>query len=194
LSKVIVIRFYSAHKLLAFNSIDRNSKKWGAGEPPMIDRSDKPKPWTIVEVLKPHSRTLTFGLLAVIGESVASLLDPWPLKIVLDNVLKSRPIEGWLKPLIASVAGTDNLAVVKFAAIAVIAIAALGAVCSYAEKYFTTSVGQWVMHDLRRTVYSHIQRMSLGFHDKSQTGDLISRLQATSTPFKVLSPRDCWAL
>ena len=63
-----------------------------------------------------------------------------------------------------------------FAAIAVLAIAVLGALCSYAEKYFTTSVGQWVMHDLRRTLYSHIQRMSLGFHDQSQTGDLISRV------------------
>jgi subfamily B ATP-binding cassette protein MsbA len=52
----------------------------------------------------------------------------------------------------------------------------LDAVCTYTEKYFTTSVGQWVMHDLRRTLYSHIQRMSLGFHDQSQTGDLISRV------------------
>jgi subfamily B ATP-binding cassette protein MsbA len=32
------------------------------------------------------------------------------------------------------------------------------------------------MHDLRRTLYSHIQRMSLSFHDRSQAGDLISRV------------------
>ena len=37
----------------------------------MTDRPEKPKPWTIVEVLKPHSRALTLGLLAVIGESIA---------------------------------------------------------------------------------------------------------------------------
>lgn len=137
---------------------------------------EKPEAWSIGELLKPHSKALVFGLLAVVGESAASLLEPWPLKIVLDNVLKSRPIRGWLHPLIVSVAGTDKLAIVRFAAMAVLAIAALGAVCSYTEKYFTTSIGQWVMHDLRRTLYSHIQRMSLGFHDKSQTGDLISRV------------------
>ena len=142
----------------------------------MIDQADKPKTGAIVDILKPHSRALGLGLLAVIGESVANLLEPWPLKIVLDNVLKSRPIGGWLKRLIESVAGTDSLAILKFAAIAVLAIAALDALCSYAEKYLTTSVGQWVMHDLRRTLYSHIQRMSLGFHDRSQTGDLISRV------------------
>src|SRR6202011_1720168 len=44
------------------------------------------------------------------------------------------------------------------------------------EKYLTTSVGQWVMHDLRRTLYSHVQRMSLAYHDHKQTGDLISRV------------------
>jgi ATP-binding cassette, subfamily B, bacterial len=60
--------------------------------------------------------------------------------------------------------------------LAVLAIAAVGAVSSYAEKYITASLGQWVMHDLRRTLYSHIQRLSLGFHDQKQTGDLISRL------------------
>ena len=32
------------------------------------------------------------------------------------------------------------------------------------------------MHDLRRTLYSHIQRLSLAYHDHKQTGDLISRV------------------
>jgi ATP-binding cassette subfamily B protein len=142
----------------------------------MTDQSLKPRAWTIVELLKPHSKELALGLVAVIGESVANLLEPVPLKIVLDNVLKSHPINAWLDPLIKTIAGTDSMAILKFAALAVLAIAALDALCSYAEKYLTTSVGQWVMHDLRRTLYSHIQRMSLGFHDRSQAGDLISRV------------------
>jgi ATP-binding cassette, subfamily B, bacterial len=141
-----------------------------------MDQPAKRKAWKFVELWRPHWKALALGLLAAIGESAANLLEPWPLKIVLDNVLKSRPIHGWLHPLIVSIAGTNRLAVVKFAAIAVLAIAALNALCSYAEKYLTTSVGQWVMHDLRRTLYSHIQRLSLGFHDRSQAGDLISRV------------------
>jgi len=132
--------------------------------------------WSIVELLKPHSKALAFGFLAVIGGSIAGLLDPWPLKIVLDNVLKKRPIHGWLNPLILSIAGHDTFAILRFAAMMVVAIAAMDALCTYAQQYVTTTVGQWVMHDLRRTLYSHIQRMSLGFHDRSQTGDLISRV------------------
>jgi ATP-binding cassette subfamily B protein len=142
----------------------------------MINPAPKSKAWTMLEVLRPHSRALTLGLLAAVGEAIASLLEPWPLKIVLDNVLKSKQIHGWLNPLIESIAGTTPLTILRFAALSVLAIAIIGAICSYGEKYFTTSAGQWVMHDLRRTLYSHIQRMSLGFHDQSQTGDLISRV------------------
>jgi ATP-binding cassette, subfamily B, bacterial len=136
----------------------------------------KPKRLTIRELLQPHVRALSLGLLAVIGESAANLLEPWPLKIVLDDVFKTRQVHGWLNHFIYSAVGYDKIAILKFACIAVLAIAVLDAICSYAEKYLTTSVGQWVTHDLRRVLYSHIQRLSLAYHDHKQTGDLISRV------------------
>ncbi len=142
----------------------------------METNSSKPKALSIKELLRPHSKVLVIGILAVIGEGVANLLQPWPLKVVLDNVLKSREMHGWLNRLILATAGDDKLAILRLAAIAVLAIAVLDAICSYAEKYVTTSVGQWVTHDLRRTLYHHIQRLSLAYHDHSQTGDLISRV------------------
>ena len=117
-------------------------------------------------------------MLAVIGEGAADLLQPWPLKIVFDNVLQAgQPhSHGWINRQVVSLSGADRLAILKFAAVAALAIAIVGAICSYAEKYLTTSVGQWVMHDLRRTLYSHVQRLSLSYHDHKQTGDLISRV------------------
>jgi len=136
----------------------------------------KPIRLTIRELLQPHVSALSLGLLAVIGEGAANLLEPWPLKIVLDDVFKTRQVHGWLNRLIYSSVGYDKIAILKFACIAVLAIAVLDAICSYAEKYLTTSVGQWVTHDLRRVLYSHIQRLSLAYHDHKQTGDLISRV------------------
>jgi ATP-binding cassette, subfamily B, bacterial len=131
---------------------------------------------SIAEVLRPHGRALALGLLAAVGEGVANLLEPWPLKIVLDNVVRSHDSHGWLFRLVVSAAGENRIAILKFALGAVVLIAVLDAICSYAEKYLTTSVGQWVTHDLRRTLYSHIQRLSLAYHDRKQTGDLISRV------------------
>jgi subfamily B ATP-binding cassette protein MsbA len=132
---------------------------------------------TLRELLRPHRRALVLGFLAAVGDAIANLLEPWPLKIVLDNVLKAKPAtHGWLNQLIDSLTGGNRLAVLEFAAIAVVAIALVGALCSYAEKLLTTSVGQWVIHDLRQTLYVHIQRLSLAYHDQKNTGDLISRV------------------
>ncbi len=134
------------------------------------------KRFKITSLLRPHYKLLAVGLLGVLGEGVANLLEPWPLKVVLDNVLKSKPAQGWLNHWIFSTFGHDKFSALNFAAIAVLVIALVGASCSYVEKYVTTSVGQWVTHDLRRTLYSHIQRLSLAYHDHKQTGDLISRV------------------
>jgi subfamily B ATP-binding cassette protein MsbA len=115
-------------------------------------------------------------LLAGVGQAVADLLEPWPLKVVIDTALRSRPARGWLNDLLLSTFGEQKGAVIQFAALAVLVIAAIGALCSYSEKYLTTNIGQWVAHDLRQTLYSHIQQLSLAYHDRKRTGDLISRL------------------
>jgi ATP-binding cassette, subfamily B, bacterial len=141
------------------------------GRSPMARKS-----LTIRELLKPHKRALLVGFVAVVGESAANLLQPWPLKIVLDEVFRSHPAKGALANFIHSFIGVDKLATIKFACAAVLVIAVLDAVSTYTEKYLTTSVGQWVTYDLRRALYAHMQRLSLAFHDEKRTGDLISRL------------------
>ncbi len=130
----------------------------------------------IVGLLQPHAKALVLGVFAVLGEGAANLLEPWPLKLVFDSVSRSSPTHGWLNHWIQSTVGHDKIAILKFAAFAVIAIALLDAVCFFAEKYLTTSVGQWVMHDLRLMLYAHIQHLSLDYHNQKPTGELLSRL------------------
>jgi ATP-binding cassette subfamily B protein len=127
-------------------------------------------------LLRPHWKTLAVAFVAVLGEAATDLLEPWPLKVVIDYVLGSKKMPSWLSSLVATTVGRQKMSVLYFAALTVVVIALVGAISSYFEKYLTTSVGQWVMHDLRRSVYHHIQRLSLSFHDKGRTGDLISRI------------------
>jgi ATP-binding cassette, subfamily B, bacterial len=133
------------------------------------------KPIRIAEFLKPHLNKLIIAFIAAIAEAAANLLEPLPLKLVFDFVLRDHPVKGWLQNLIVSIFGEHKLSILGFAASAVLVIALLGAIASYAYKYYTTTVGQWVTHELRRTLYSHIQKLSLAYHDKKKTGDLISR-------------------
>jgi len=130
----------------------------------------------MLELLRPHWKALSLALLAVIGETVTDLLEPWPLKIIVDNLLQSKPLPPWLTAIVSQMVGHNKFAVLNFAVLSVAVIAMVGAVSSYAEKYLTTSVGQWVMHDLRRTLYQHIHHLSLAEHDEKRTGDLISRV------------------
>ena len=121
---------------------------------------------------------LALAFVAVLGEAATDLLEPWPLKIVFDYVFGSKHMPSWMSGLIGATFGLDKVAVLHFAILAVIIIAVAGALSAYAEKYLTTSVGQWVMHDLRRVLYHHIQRLSLAYHDHKPTGDLISTVTA----------------
>lgn len=141
--------------------------------PPFSQPSEKLR---IADLIRPHWKGLTIALIAVLGETLTDVLEPWPIKIVVDNLLQSKELPHWLGGIVLQLFGQNRLAVLNFAVAAVAAIAVFGAVSSYVEKYLTTSVSQWVTHDLRRTLYNHIQRLSLTEYAKARTGDLISRV------------------
>src|SRR6187551_484751 len=126
-------------------------------------------------LLRPHWKSMTIALVAVVIGAGAELLEPWPLKVVLDYLLKGSQLPEWMMTAVNWV-GHDKLAVLNFAVVAVGIIAIAGAASSYLQTWLTTTVGQRIMHDLRRTVYHHIQRLSLADHDKKRTGDLIGRV------------------
>jgi ATP-binding cassette subfamily B protein len=130
----------------------------------------------IFDLVRPHWKALTMALAAVLGETLTDVLQPWPIKIVVDNILQSKALPAPLGTIVSGLFGQNAYAVMHFAVAAVAVLAIVGAVSSYFEKYLTTSVSQWVGHDLRRILYHHIQRLSLADHDESRAGDLITRV------------------
>jgi ATP-binding cassette subfamily B protein len=130
----------------------------------------------LTALLRPHWKALTLALFAVLGETVADILQPWPIKIVVDNVVRSKELPGWMGGIVSGLFAGDKYGTLNFAVAAVAIIAIVGAVSGYFEKYLTTSVSQWVAHDLRRTLYYQLQRLSLAEHNESRAGDLITRV------------------
>jgi len=129
-----------------------------------------------IRLLRSYWKQLVIAAIAVVGVTAADLLQPWPLKVVLDYVIANRPMPKWLNSLTNLVFGGDRVAILNFAIIAVAIITLIDSLSSYTQSYFMTSIGEWVGHDLRRTVYRHIERLSLKYHDQQQTGDLINRM------------------
>ena len=147
-----------------------------ADNPSPLDR--KPYRATVLGLLSGHWGILLLGLVAVGAETGASLLEPWPIKIVLDTVLRAKPLPQWLEHAIASMLGTNALGVLEFAVGMVLLVAIVGGVGSYVEKQCVTTLGQRVRHELRCRIYTHAQRLSMSFHDKKRTGDIISTATA----------------
>src|SRR3954464_3091712 len=105
-------------------------------------------PLRATEVLRPHWKSLALAFVAVLGETATDVLEPWPIKVVIDNIVQSKPLPHWLMS-VGRVLPHDKFVVLNIAVVAVIVIALMGAVSTYAEKSLTTSVSQWVAHDLR---------------------------------------------
>jgi ABC-type multidrug transport system fused ATPase/permease subunit len=131
----------------------------------------------ILSLVRPYRGTLLVILLAMLVETVMGVAAPWPLKIILDNVVGSHKVPDWLDHLLSPIlSGSGKMQIAAAAALATIIIAVLGALASYIANYYTTSVGQYVANDLRIRTYHHLQQLSLRYYDTHETGNLLSTI------------------
>ncbi len=136
--------------------------------------------YTLVwSLLKPYRGTLLIILLAMLLQMVATVATPWPLKIVLDNVVGEHKLPHWLDDFLRPfMHGGTKMEIAAAAAIALVLIVVLGAVASYVANYCTTSVGQWVANDLRIRTYDRLQHLSLNYYNTHEMGTLLSTITA----------------
>ncbi|HEX2069538.1 MAG TPA: ABC transporter ATP-binding protein [Actinomycetota bacterium] len=96
------------------------------------------------------------------------LLQPWPIKFVVDRVLKPGSASG--------IGGFDLSASIVFAAAATLVISVLLGVLSVRSVVAAARVGRKVTVRIRRQVFEHLHRLALPFHETNRTGDLLGRL------------------
>ena len=131
----------------------------------------------IRELVRPYRGSLLVILLAMLVETAMSLATPWPLKVIIDNVVGHHKMSPWLADLLRPwTDGKHQLHIAAIAAGAYVVIAVLGALASYVDNYYTESVGQYVAHDLRLRTFHHLQRLSLGYYNTHPTGPLLSTI------------------
>jgi ABC-type multidrug transport system fused ATPase/permease subunit len=133
--------------------------------------------WAI-SLSRSYRKLVIIILLAMLLQTVIGLATPWPLKIIIDNVVGHHPLPDWLKwmDLIFPGENTKQLAVV--AAISFVAITAIGSFAGFLDNYYNEKVAQYVANDLRRRIYHHLQHLSLSYYDSHQTGKLLSTITA----------------
>src|SRR2546425_7898259 len=114
------------------------------------------------------------SLLALYAEIVLRLLEPWPLKWVLDRVAGVTRHRGLSRlPFLDAL---DPPTLLALSAVAVIVFAGLRALAAYYNTVGFALVGNRVLTAVRNELYGQLQRLSLSFHTRARTGDLIVRV------------------
>jgi ATP-binding cassette subfamily B protein/subfamily B ATP-binding cassette protein MsbA len=130
---------------------------------------------TLAPYLRRQRRLLIIALAAMAGEVVTGLLTPWPLKFLFDNVLFTH-VGG--KSRVRTSLGGHEITVLLIICAAGLIIALIDSGVTYVDDRTTTVAAQRSVDELRRSLFAHLQRLSLSFHAsvETQLGDLLSRL------------------
>jgi ATP-binding cassette subfamily B protein/subfamily B ATP-binding cassette protein MsbA len=133
----------------------------------------------ILRYLWPYRWPFVIAFAEVFVMSGCELLKPWPLKIIIDNVLSAKPV-AWNFARGYSHTGLLFLATGGLVIIYIV----LGGI-TLLNNYTTIKIGQKMVNDMRRDLFDHLQRLSLAFHNRRQVGDLLYRV--TSDTFAIQS-------
>lgn len=125
--------------------------------------------------LKPYRGRMVIGGLLVLLVAAIELTLPWPLQVVVDNVLHGKKPTGVKATLLAPVIDS-SIATIAVCAAAIVVLAGLAALLGYISARLLQSVGERLVADLRTQIFDHLQRLSLTFHQGQRVGDLSSRL------------------
>jgi ATP-binding cassette, subfamily B, bacterial len=131
--------------------------------------------------LRPYLPAFVFALAQVAFISALELLKPWPLKIIIDHVLTETPMS-W-----AFADSWSSQSLLLFACAGLVVVYLLLGGLRMLNDYTTIKIGQKMVSDLRRDLYSQIQRLSLSFHHRRQVGDLLYRLTSDTYAIQTLT-------
>ena len=130
--------------------------------------------WKFLPYLRPYRWRFAWALLQVFLIAGFDLLKPWPLQIVIDNVLSGKPVAF---PVLAGMSGSTLL---LLACTALVVVNMGSGLMALLHNYTTIGVGQRMVNDLRGALYGRLQRLSLAFHSRQRVGDLMYRITADS--------------
>lgn len=174
---------------MAKDKLEKKAKKRGqqpAEADVQFDYRGYKRVWrTFAPDLFRHWRLLSVAIFGMILSVATELAKPWPLKLVFDYVLLGQPLPprvAWLGRFL----GSEPVQLLLPICGLIVLVAAANAFFSYMNKYLMSVVGETVVVSVRERIFIHLQALSLNFHEKSRSGDLVVRLTSDINKLKKL--------
>jgi ATP-binding cassette, subfamily B, bacterial len=130
--------------------------------------------------IRPYRRLIAMVMGLTVVSALVGLAEPWPLAVVLSQVLGNADPSGLVKTVFGS--DPDAMTVVIAMVVLRLVIIVTGNGVTVLSNFLGAKAEQYMVLDLRSDLFAHCQRLSLTFHDQRQTGQLMSQinLQAAS--------------
>jgi len=149
-------------------------------DPPEVDLSHK----TYRELLhyfrkdiRKRRRTLIAGALFGFVYAAARVAEPWPLKVVFDQVLFRRPAHGVIASVFTRI-GHGPYAILASAGLVIGLIGLVRAIAYYYEDSMLSRAAQQIVYAIRTRLYAHLHRLPLAYHQQRKAGDTLVRLSS----------------
>jgi ATP-binding cassette subfamily B protein/subfamily B ATP-binding cassette protein MsbA len=117
------------------------------------------------------------SIVIMVTAGAFGLLVPWPLKILIDNVLGHQPLPQWITDLTGEAAGRP-VTLLIIVVVAGFLIVVVQNFLTVLDNYVNVRIEQNMVLDFRSDLFRHAERLSLAFHDQKRSGMLIYAINA----------------
>jgi ATP-binding cassette, subfamily B, bacterial len=122
-----------------------------------------------------RKETIAGGLLLIVG-SFVDLLQPWPIKWLVDYVFGKQSPPNWLANLWPAITSGNAAAGITAVCLSILVLAILHRTVITLGHFFLIRVGARIVQQLRCTACDHLHRLSIAFHDRNKVGDSLYRV------------------
>jgi ATP-binding cassette subfamily B protein len=130
----------------------------------------------LFSVLKGEKRLLLVLVIVLSLQAAISMVQPWPLQVIFDNVILDKPPSSLLTRLAGPLWGLISENLLPIMVFLLLAAALLNGVAMYVQNIRLTQLIQRVVHQLRVRLFAHIIGLPVSYFDKVGAGEIVSRV------------------
>jgi len=113
----------------------------------------------LLSYLKAYKAIVVLGIASMLVAESANAVRPWLVRLLIDNSLLASRYDLLLTYVLM-----------------IVAVSVVRAISHFGQRYSMESIAQKAIYDVRNVLYGHLQRLSFGYYDDAQTGQLMSRV------------------
>ena len=142
--------------------------------------------YQVTQVLQEEWRPLGWLFLILLLQALISILEPWPLQIIFDNIILNEPVSGRLIGALGPAWENVGRYLLGVMVSVLMTIALLNAAALYAQNVAVSRLSQRVVNKLRIRLFSHILDLPVAYFNRVGSGEIVSRITSDTADLQAL--------